>query len=277
MENTLNGIMLVPHDFSSASSRALEFSADLAGRMKRKLGILNIHDTGTLAYVKNKGIALSDLDKELADIAAALSSKYMVETECFIKPSGIKMLGETAFGLKAGFISIGLEKQRAGASKIMRMISKSKVPVFIVYDKPYQPIKDIVFPLDNTEESRQKTGWAAQVALATGATIHIFSVNVDNDAELDRMTHDLIVKQIEKYFAQKWINFKTVHAKKEKSCFGQQYVTYAESINAGLIVIMRESTSFLSSVIWKANDKAVFFNPTHIPSLIVNPKVINAR
>ena len=268
MNKTENKIIMVPHDFSDASNQALEFSAYLAKKMKYNLGILNIQDSGTLSYFKNHGL----------NISKDISNRYFIETTYLIKPKApIKQIGKIAYENDAVFLGIGLEKPKAGASRIMQLIAKSPVPVFVVYDRQFMPITDIVFPLDDTEESRQKTGWAAHVALATDATIHIYSINLESQSENIVYAHNIIIKQVEKYFSEKWIKYKTVYAPDEKNSFGSHYVKYAESIDAGLIIIMRESRSFLSSIIWDPNDKAVFYNSKKIPALIVNPKNYAAR
>lgn len=277
MEEEATKMIMVPHDFSGASNQAIEFSAILAKKMKLKLGVLNIHDPGTMSYLKSKGLNISNLEDELKTISKNISEEYDIEVEHFIKPDNIRKIGETAYEHKASFISIGLEKPKVGASRIMRMIAKSPVPVFVGYDKPIMPINDIVFPLDASEESRQKTDWAAKLAIANDATIHIYSINLEQQTEEVQFAHNLIVKQIEKYFGEKWIKFKTVYAPNDKECFGKHYTKYADSINSGLIIIMRESTSFFSSIIWKPNDKAALFNPYQIPTLIVNPKNFHAH
>ncbi len=277
MENKANRILMVPHDFSEASNRALEFSAILSKQTNLNLGILNISDAGTLSYLKNKGLSISNLEEELKKTAEDIAEKHNIETVYFIKPASIKNIGKIAFEHNACLISIGLDKPKAGATRIMQMIAKSPVPVFVGYNKPVEPINDIVFPLDATEESRQKTDIAARIALATKATIHIYSINMEQQTEDVSFAHNLIVKQIEKYFAEQWIKTKTIYAPNDNKIFGSHYIDYATSINAGLIIIMRQSTSFFSSIIWKANDKATFFNPGKIPSLIVNPKVFHAH
>ncbi|HRS53353.1 MAG TPA: universal stress protein [Bacteroidales bacterium] len=279
MESINNKSIVVPHDFSSASVKAIEFSAYLAEKMKKKLILLNICDSGTLNYLKIKGLNKSNIEEELQKIASDLSKQYNVEIECLVKPARILDIGMISYKHNASYITIGLEKPKKGASKIMRMIVKSPIPVFIVHDRPFHPINDIVFPLDETEESRQKSGWAAKIALATNATVHVYSINLEHQPDSIRFSHNLVVKQIEKFFSEQWVKFKTIYASDTKTTFGKQYVSYAESINAGLIIIIRESTSlsFLSSIIWKPNDKAVLFNSKRIPSLIINPKIYSAR
>ncbi|MFM9944146.1 MAG: universal stress protein, partial [Bacteroidia bacterium] len=126
-------------------------------------------------------------------------------------------------------------------SNAIRVVSASTCPVITVQaDAAETDFTNIVLPLDNSVETRQKVPYAAVFAKAFGATIHVLSVSKDKSAE----THNRIQiygKQTMTYLEEREIKC-TFDLKQGKSV-AQTCIDYGIEKKAGLIMMMTETES----------------------------------
>ena len=126
-------------------------------------------------------------------------------------------------------------------SNALRVVSASNCPVITIQaDSAETDFTNIILPLDNSTETRQKVPYAAVFAKAFGATIHILSVSKDKTEE----THNRINiygKQTIKYLEEREIKH-TFELKQGRSV-AQTCIDYAVEKKAGLIMMMTETES----------------------------------
>ena len=126
-------------------------------------------------------------------------------------------------------------------SNALRVVAASTCPVITVQaDSAKTDFSNIVLPLDNSFETRQKVPYAAVFAQAYGSTIHILSVSKDKTEE----THNRINiygKQTMKYLDD--FGIKHTFELRQGNSVAQTCIDYAIEKNAGLIMMMTETES----------------------------------
>lgn len=122
-----------------------------------------------------------------------------------------------------------------------KVVSSSNCPVITIRENvETEPKMDYLLPLADSSNTRQKIPYAAEMAKAFNATIHILGIS-KSDSEVARRNIGIYVKQAEQYFAERSVKY-TVNLK-----FGvkvpETCITQAETVNAGLIMIMTDTES----------------------------------
>lgn len=126
-------------------------------------------------------------------------------------------------------------------SNAFRIVSSSNCPVITIQEttRP-NDLSDILLPLDDSDETRQKVPYAANMAKAFGATVHILGVTKSTDAEsLARI--NTYIHQTEKYLDER--NIKHTYQLRSGVKIPDAVVEYSKEIRAGLVVIMTETES----------------------------------
>ena len=129
-------------------------------------------------------------------------------------------------------------------SNAFKIISATEKPVLTTRtgNVPRQ-ISKIVMPIDVTIDTRQKVPFSAAIAKLFGAEIHIVTISSSKGKRImDRL--NAYAKQASGYFKAREVSHKT------KSLFGENVVdlivVYADSVDADLIIIMKEQSKSLS-------------------------------
>jgi nucleotide-binding universal stress UspA family protein len=126
-------------------------------------------------------------------------------------------------------------------SNAFRVVSSSHCPVITIQENSSdKTFKNIVVPLADSGNTRQKVPYAAVIAKALGATIHIFGVSKSDSS--DAVSHvTSYIRQTERYLMERNIRY-TVDSKFSvkvpESC-----IEYAKKVDAGLLLIMTETES----------------------------------
>lgn len=122
-----------------------------------------------------------------------------------------------------------------------RVVSASSCPVITVQeDAANMSFKDIILPLDDSMETRQKVPYAVVFAKGFNATIHILAVSKDKEEDTKRRlvayTH-----QTETYFDERNVPY-TVELRQGNNV-PQTCIDYAIEKKAGLIMMMTGTES----------------------------------
>lgn len=152
-------------------------------------------------------------------------------------------------------------------SNAMRVVSASSCPVITVQaDSAQTDFSNIILPLDNSIETRQKVPYAAVFADAYGATVHILSVSRDKSEETwNRL--NIYGKQTVKYLEDREI--KTTFEQRMGNSVAQTCIDYAIEKNAGLIMMMTETES---NSWFMGTDAQQLVNHSPIPILSIHSR-----
>ena len=271
-KHQLENRLLFPYDFSEISDHAVDHLGNIARLLDYEVEVLNILDPGTRAFMRENKLSRKNLEEKIVTLAAEIGSKYNLNTTSLVKNVTIKKISKVSYREKASMIMLGIDAPRRKASRIMKVVLKSAMPVFIVQQQiPYQPFKNILFPLDDSLTSRQKSGWALRFARATGATIRIFSVNpaiLDNKEKEYRQYK--IIEQLERFFKKNGAAYTTTVATGKYKEFAPETLAFADDIGCDLYIIMSKPPSAFSIV--DPVDYDLIFNKSKMPVLCVHSK-----
>lgn len=126
-------------------------------------------------------------------------------------------------------------------SNAFRIVSASNCPVITIQEttKIYD-LQDILLPLADSFETRQKVPYAIALAKAFDATVHILGVSKDSDKEAQTRVKSYMV-QTERYLNEHGI--KTTISSEFGVKVPEKCINYAKEVRAGLIMIMTETES----------------------------------
>jgi nucleotide-binding universal stress UspA family protein len=165
----------------------------------------------------------------------------------------------------------GFEKYWIG-SNAYKIVSASECPVITVRNNynVKTTIKRIVLPIDDSVETRHKVPFAAEIAKAFDAEVHILLL-YHKEITDSILKVESYSKQVADLLKGKEIKYVLASIKGEKDPF--QTIKYAEKVEADLIAIMTEQEeSPLSFILGKFAQETVNYSP--IPVLTVQPKEI---
>lgn len=185
MENCRN--ILVPYDFNEQAEIALTQSYNLARLLKLNIMLLYVHEEGRMISKLFSSDQSDEIVKKIDTELAEYASKKAKETGLTINHMVARgkvytKIVEVAEMIQAQYIIMGKESSintlepnvGANTSKIIRT---AKCPVITISTEThYDGCRSILVPIDLTQESRQKVGWAIELAKMFHSTIKVVAV-----------------------------------------------------------------------------------------------------
>jgi nucleotide-binding universal stress UspA family protein len=263
--------ILFPYDFSPESNHAMQYLAGLSKIFNYSVEILNIIDPGTKNFIKDNNLSKLQLEEKVAELARGFQDKHNISTSHLIKNVPIKRIRKISEKEKVSFTFLAINEPAKMASKIMKVVTTSPVPAFVVQNGvEYKPYKKILFRLDDASISRQKAGWTLRFAKRTNATVHIFSINPALLGDKEKAAkHRKVIDTVERFFEKNQIDYVTEISKVSLVDFDNDIMVYSKKTGIDLITIMIPVT------FWSPINPYVFkliFNPEKIPVLCVNQR-----
>lgn len=284
-----NQPILVPVDFSPSTKTTVAHAAMLARKFQCNIVLMHAVETHFSGFNLAELALHSDsrenaiyqlveerLRKQVAQLEAeGIRAEFRVDFG-----SVHKTIATTASDINAAYIVVGTHGQSGFeefliGSNTFRLCATAPCPVITVQDNqnPTTSYNTIVMPVDTSFYTRQKVKATAQLAKAFGATMHIFGVSVEEDAE--SMHHvRVIVKQIAEYLAAHDIAYET------NESFGRNItdasIIYAKAINADLISIMTEQEPSVQSLIMGEYAQQLI-NQSPIPVISFRPREVSEQ
>jgi nucleotide-binding universal stress UspA family protein len=181
-------IILVAVDFNEVSTVAAKQACVFAKILGKSVVLLYVyHNTGFLGKLftqeQNKNVLQSAMD-ELNKLVSSLREEYGVDIDCVVKEGSVHgEIVEFSEAINPRYLVIGTRshfhkdysKKSIGAiaSKVIR---SAKCPV-ITINSPvlHTQIRNILVPLDLTNETRQKVGLAIEIAQHFNSKMHVIS------------------------------------------------------------------------------------------------------
>ncbi len=261
-----SNVILVPTDFTKAAETASAHAGVLGSVYQSKIVFL---------HIVSKASEVDENKKMLDQFIAKVSAKYQINhAEGIVRIGNIfEDIGDVALELGAHFIVMGTHGvkgiQKITGSRALKVITNSEIPIIVVQEKEAISLsyKNIVLPLDLSKETRQKIGYAAEIARKFNSTIHIlYPLETDEYLRKQSLNNVLFAK---KYFHDHQVSFK-IHEIEDGS-FVKDAIRYASSIEADLIAIMNISDGGLP-LISSDPRQQMLTNDALIPVLCVNPR-----
>ncbi|MDB4107695.1 universal stress protein [Bacteroidia bacterium] len=233
MEKAFNKILLA-YDNSEAAVAALQSAYGVATKFNSQITALVVH--GKDDNLEDSRAALESFNKEKR------LNMEIIERSGAVYDEVIKLEKEMEFGLilLGSHGTKGWQKLWMG-SNAFKVITSSTCPVISVTAKASSSeLKNILLPIGDSRNTRQKVPYCIKMAKAFGATVHIIGVSKSKSADTEKHITSYI-NQTQQFLASKGVKSTS------KISFGvkvaETCIEYAEEVNAGLMMIMSETES----------------------------------
>ncbi len=274
MEQKLMNIVLVPTDFSNIGQNAVNHGAEIAKFLNYKLLLLHVVNRETRATFKKENSTEHDLLEKLASIGKEMQNTYGIQTDHMIREGSIfEAIHLTASEQGANLMVLGTHGkkglQHVFGSHALKVVTRSPVPTIVVQKRGFgEGYRNIVFPVNDFTEARQQVQWARIIANSFNSRIHIFR-QPSNDPDIANKLA-IVTNQVEEAFQQNNIDYTIVRAEKREK-FARQFLSFAASIHADLIMIMTDADIFSPDFPAGQWDEKIMFNEAQIPVMCINP------
>jgi nucleotide-binding universal stress UspA family protein len=256
--------VLVPTDFSSVSSTALNHAIDIAKIMDGEIIVLHVIDNDDKP---------AEANKKLQPLVDGVIEQHNIPTVGKVVHGNIfEDINKVADYEGAKLIVMGTHGRRGIqhliGSYAMKIITNSTIPFLVVQDKKSSgSYKNIVFPIDFNSETKLKISSTASMAKALDAKIHIFG-EYDDDPFLKKNIDNNIL-YAKKFFKEHGIDY-VVKLADGKGDFVKQIIRYSVSINADMMAVLNLNYRSISHFL-KNDEEELITNEAQIPVLMVNP------
>ena len=233
MDTAFNKILLA-YDNSDAAKAALQSAYGVASKFNSKITALVVSGKDT-----NLEESKSALNSFLEDKNISMD---IVERSGTVYDEVIKLEKEGDYGLilLGSHGASGWKKLWMG-SNAFKVISSSTCPVISVTGNASSPdLKNILLPISDSRNTRQKVPYCILMAKAFGAKVHILGISKGSSDETKKHVTSY-VRQTEKYLAEKGIEATSIIEFGEN--VAERCISYAEEVNAGLMLLMTETES----------------------------------
>ncbi len=260
MDFQINNI-LVGFDNSLSALIALKKAADTAQRFKAKLHAVYV--------VREDKDTPEDIEKAVSEISA--SSGIDIE---YIQKSGkvYKEINTLEREIGADLIIVGTHSTEGWqpfwiGSNAFRIVSAANCPVITVQETTKEiALQDILLPLDTEETTRQKVPYAAMMAEAFGATVHVYSVSKQNGPRI-KLKLKAYGKQTERYLNERGI--RTTFSSEFGVDLSKSIMNYSKEVRAGLVMIMADTES-VSMIMGSYSQDIV--NNSKVPVMVMHSR-----
>ncbi|MFH0865017.1 MAG: universal stress protein [Bacteroidota bacterium] len=277
MESKKN-IVLVPTDFTEVTDYAVQHAAGICKMQNQKLTLLHIINKDTKSYLKKEKLTGSAIHERLEKKTKEISNQFGIQCDFIAREGSIfSTIAEVAKELGVSLLTMGTHGkvgvQHIVGSYALKVIESSPAPVIVVQKRDFREgYKNIVLPIDDTIESKQKVKWAIHIARKFQSTVHIFAMYTSEPYRMAKIKGN--IKQIKKFFDQNGINHTEKFAEKSVA-FPKQTLNYAKNIDADLILIMTNPDKMMPSFIVGQWEEQILFNDSLIPVMCINPIELN--
>lgn len=233
MEKAFDKILLA-YDNSDAAKAALQSAYGVASKFKSQITALVV--SGKDTDLEGSVAALETFNKQKG------SNMEIIERQGAVYDEVIKLEKQGEYGmiLLGSHGSSGWRKLWMG-SNAFKVISSSTCPVISVTESAASPeLKNILLPLSDSRNTRQKIPYAIEMAKAFDATVHIIGVSKSESGETKKHITSYM-HQTEQFLQKKGVKFTSrmdLGVKVAERC-----IEYGEEVKAGLMVIMTETES----------------------------------
>lgn len=205
--------ILVPYDFQAQSNIALEQAINLARHFKSTIVLLHVSELhGLLPSIFADGRdeeIIEKINDQLDAIASRVSLTSGIPIIASLQKGRVySVISKVADDLNASFIVMGTRNTDGGSPEKMQMVGantsriirSAKCPVITIGGSSHHNgCRAILLPLDLSKESKQKTGWAIDMAKIYGARIRAVSAlwSMNNPEIIERL--EVQINEVKKF------------------------------------------------------------------------------
>jgi nucleotide-binding universal stress UspA family protein len=276
--NPQERVVVVPVDFSEQSIIALEQAVSLSTYFQTDVIILHVRDKRESHFEDSQVIEENLKTLQLKYEKPNVRINYVVK-------DGIpyKVILEFANAINAVFIIMGVNsgpkfKRKLIGDTVLRVVRESTTQVITIKGKEHRVgCKNIVFPLDLTEETTQKVANAIEFAKFGTCAIRILSVLFSTD---DYVVNKLVRQMeevrnlIESYEVE--CTAELIKATKGEETTAQVIIDYAEKVEGDLIMIMTQQEESEEEKILGPTAEEIIID-SEIPVLSIIPQDKRAK
>lgn len=281
---TYNNHILVPIDFSEQALIALDQSFNLARLTRADITLLYVLDEehSNLFSIfgkekkakKEKNKFQKGIKEKLDKLAKETTAKSGVKINTRISIGKIyEEIVKVANELNAAFIIMGTNGQHGLRKKFigsnaLRVVKESHCPVITIAGKKHRSgCKVIVLPLDLTEETKEKTGKAIELANYFGSSIKVVSIiNTKDQLIIDKLKTQL--KQVEAFIKRRKLSVTSELV--ENNNIVEGVLKYTKKVKADLILIMTQSEMDWTDMFIGSSAQEII-NNSDVPVLSIHP------
>ena len=247
--------IIVPTDFSDLSQKGLELAVLLANNIEARIQLVHVAniDAKHTTLGKEK-VMLENINKDCQNIIDKTKQLYSgINVDYIIKEGKVyEEVINQANAFKDSFIvtsthgASGWEELFIG-SNAYKIVASSTKPVFTLRGETVpKQIKNIVLPLDNTLETREKVPFTTSLAKLFGAQIHIVTVT-ESELKDIKLNMEVHAKQVKAYLDKYDIPSSIDHRTGDN--ITDITIEYAKELKADLISVMTEQEKSLSNIL----------------------------
>lgn len=268
-------IILVPTDFSEVTRCAAFHAATLARMSGETICLFHVIDKDTKNELKKQKEDISYIENKLKQLCREYEALLQVSCSYKLKEGNIfTTISETATEENASLIVLGTHGvqgiQKLVGAYALKVIASSKVPVIVVQKTlpPAHGIQKIISPIDSNAETKQKTMQTLHLAKMMQAKVYLYKQKgVDEHVE-DHIR--ININFVKKHLTEHHIPFEVVEQEKHSKQFSREFIAYAKSINADLIIILNTNEKGLMEIIIGPDEQYVINNEAQIPVMCIN-------
>lgn len=246
-----NKDIVVPVNFSDDSESSLEEALFLARLLKSKIHLINVIEITDWwsNMIMSKEIK-EKLSKLSLDNLRNIAEKHNdIDFEFNVLHGRIhEQILKYSESVSAGLIVLcdkhkGETKNKVLGSILTHIITESKIPVITIKDKIDTEIKNIIVPVDLSDDTDDQIRSAVAFNEKCNGTLHFVSVLFNAYRNRNRRIRSK-AKYLKKKFDQCGLSYKFKMIKKINAYAYQDILAYAEEINADLIIMMTHKEKY---------------------------------
>lgn len=258
--------IIVPWDFSQVAENAFQHAVNISKALNREILLLHIVPDANNAGSKKNEMEVS---------AEKLGKEYGIKPHTELVDGSIfHAIGETAKELKAEMIIMGTHgmkgAQKLFGSKALKVVVSSRIPFYIVQDKPFKDkIDTILLPIDFKQENKEKANWIYYLARNFGARFIILKSKAKDKGFRKKILSN--IRYIESFLKGHDVDYEIITADGKES-FKKEIVSFAKDHNADLILVMATRDIKWVDYMLGAPEQYLISNPEGLPVMCMNPK-----
>jgi nucleotide-binding universal stress UspA family protein len=258
--------IIVPWDFSSVAENAFQHAVNISKALNRDILLLHI-----VAEEKDIVSKKSELVASSEKLGKEYGKKPHVEV---VYGSIFRAIGDRAKELKAEMIIMGTHgmkgAQKLFGSKALKVVVSSRIPFFVVQDKPVKDTIDtILLPIDFKRENKEKANWIYYLARNFNAKFIILKSKAKDKGFKRKILSN--IKYVESFLKGHDVEYEIVISSGKQS-FKKEIVEFAKEHQADLILVMATRDIRWVDYLLGAPEQYILANPENIPIMCMNPK-----
>lgn len=271
--------IIVGTDFSEGSYVALEYAVDIANEMKCSIKLLWVRKEKKLVSAEHMDEAARLAEDKLQQLCDKHNPSLTSGTMSWEIKTGkvANVIGEVARKLDAPMVVIGtngasgFEKYWMGSTAV-RIVQEAPCPTLTIREgfDLHRGMKNIVVPIRENINSRQKVKPAIEMARTFHSTIHILGLwQVEDEAH----SVNAYINQVGRLLVEEGIDY-TCRVRHYEN-YAETLLKYADEVKGDLVVINTEQDRVISRLFLGTNAQQIVHN-SQIPVLCIHPEDIGS-